>query len=570
MQKFRLLGLVFLGILIALVFSEIILGLVFHSLFLDSRYRRDDLKWMKNHVKLNKFGFRDNDVSLIKTSDSLRIYSLGDSYTFGWYINDSQFTYPNILEEKLKSEDGAAEVINASQPGFNIEASLDRFQTEGILFTPDIVTLGINIFDLTDKEFPPDESRFKIFESFRLYQLTLGNMQRDKVAQKARRELEEASQANSQQFKKATESILKLNQLVSENGGKLVLVIFPNYDPSSPNSPYKYFNFHKNLEKMANDNKVTLVDLFKKYDAVKDKKELVLNPIDAHPSIKAHQLAADELFEKLKEDFKTARSQPISQQIKKGFFGIGDSLDRLHSIISISSPEGNWSYFNRINDLGIQKNILTNLQDRQTDFMVDYLKTAKAFTHEGWIGAQIEANFLGPTKQIVVNEIIYRYKIVGIHQITAFSRKKGSLESRDLELSETSIEKRMGKINININTDESFDFYKIHFDVAVNQFDIDENTVVTAFKTEVLTNSSHEVQFNISDQNVKLPQFVANGQSSSYVWYNNRLKKARFQRKDDQVRVELSIPIEKGDVIEMPISKQLKIGEFEKPLIEYL
>lgn len=569
MQKVRLLGLIFLGILGALFFSEIILRLLYHPPFLDPRLRRDDLVWMKTNVKLNQFGYRDNDVSLIKPSDTLRIYSLGDSYTFGWYINDGNLTYPNLLEEKLKSG-GPIKVINASQPGFNLENSLDRYRTEGMLFAPDIVTLGINIFDLAEKEFAPQPNKFKIFESSRLYQLTFGNMQRDKVAQKTKRELKKASLLNSSQFKKATEIILKLNQLVLQNGGKLVLIVFPNYDPGNPNGSYEFFDYHQNLKKFTSQEKIMLVDLYQKYNTVKDKRELVLNPLDGHPSITAHRLAADELFEKLKKDFKKDRTQLVKQQIKRGFFGIGDSIEGLHSIISISSPNENWVYFDRINGLGIQKNILTDSKDRQTGFMTDYLKTAKAFTHEGWVGSQIEANFLGPTKQIVVSEKFYGFKIVGIHQIIGFSRKNGSLESRDLELLETSIEKRMGEINISVLTDESFDFYRVSFDVAVNQLDIEGNTVVAAFKTEVLTNSSLEAQFNVSDQNVKLPQFVANGQSSSYVWYNKRLKKTKLKRQDNWIRVELTIPTKEGDVIEMPISKQLKMGEFGKPQIEYL
>lgn len=573
MQKISRLGLVLLGILGAIILSETILRLFWNPSNLDPRYIRDDLEWMKNNVKLNKFGYRDNDVSLLKFPDTLRIYSLGDSYTYGWYINGSQFTYPNILEEKLKSEE-VAEVINASQPGFSLDGSLNRYQTEGILFAPDVVTLGINIFDLTEKEFPPESSKFKIFESSRLYQLTLGNIQRNKVAQKTRRELKEASQANSQQFKNTTETIIKLNKLVSENGGKLVLVIFPNYDPSSPNSPYEYFDFHKSLERLGSENSIAVVDLFKKYDSLKDKKELVLNPVDAHPSVKAHKLAADELFERLKEDFRKAKSQPVKQEIKKGFFGIGDSLDRLHSIISISSPDENWTYFNRINTLGIQKNVLTNLADRGTTFMVDYLKTAKSFTHEGWVGAQIEANFLGPKKQIAVNEKYYGFDVVGIHQITGFNRKNGSLESRDLEFPEISVEKTDGRININILTQENFDFYRIYFDVGVAQLDIDNGKIISAFKTEVVESKIYpnlsKVKLTLPESKSKLPQFVANGQSSGYVWYNGKLKKANFSKKDKVVEVEFSTMVREEALIELPSSKSLNEGEFEKPIVEYL
>ncbi len=85
-----------------------------------------------------------------------RVLALGDSYTFGWAVDDEQ-AYPFVLEQLLNEPDAegrpprAVEVINAGTPGYNTHqqaAFLDEIWDE---MRPDLVVLG---FVMNDAE-PP-------------------------------------------------------------------------------------------------------------------------------------------------------------------------------------------------------------------------------------------------------------------------------------------------------------------------------------------------------------------------------------------------------------------------------
>ena len=100
---------------------------------------------MERNVVYNTYGYRDREIQEGKNPGTFRVYSLGDSYTFGWYLPDPKQTYPKLLEKELNETQGLpAEVINAASPGFSVKEEVDRFLSEGRLFFPDLVMIGVN------------------------------------------------------------------------------------------------------------------------------------------------------------------------------------------------------------------------------------------------------------------------------------------------------------------------------------------------------------------------------------------------------------------------------------------
>ena len=247
-----------LGIIIAITLSEFVLRVFWNPQYLNNKYKRDDLSWMQNYVTLNNFGYRDKTYAIIKDKDIYRVYSLGDSYTFGWYINEAENSYPNIWENLI--QDGKVEIINASQPGFNLEDQYNRFINEGLLFAPDLVTVGINIYDLAGREFPPRLKR-NFLSDLRLYELIVNNSIRKRSNINTEGEILSAIEDDSEQIIKVKKTLDKLNQAVKSEGGELVLIVFPNYTPSNPNSEYKYRKFHEQFQRVGQDLSVKVVDL---------------------------------------------------------------------------------------------------------------------------------------------------------------------------------------------------------------------------------------------------------------------------------------------------------------------
>ena len=54
-----------------------------------------------------------------------RIFVSGDSYVFGWLVNDED-AFPSVLERKLRASGRPAEVVNLGVPGYGTRQSFDR------------------------------------------------------------------------------------------------------------------------------------------------------------------------------------------------------------------------------------------------------------------------------------------------------------------------------------------------------------------------------------------------------------------------------------------------------------
>lgn len=64
-------------------------------------------------VHINSLGFRDREYEVVKPDNAYRIFVLGDSFTFGWGVNNGE-AYPEVLERELDALYNATtfEVLN--------------------------------------------------------------------------------------------------------------------------------------------------------------------------------------------------------------------------------------------------------------------------------------------------------------------------------------------------------------------------------------------------------------------------------------------------------------------------
>lgn len=83
------------------------------------------------------------DYSIEKDPNVFRIVTLGDSITFGAYV-DTKDNYPERLEDLLNSNltcrnNKKFEVINLGVGGYDIQYAVERFKRRGIKYSPDLV-----------------------------------------------------------------------------------------------------------------------------------------------------------------------------------------------------------------------------------------------------------------------------------------------------------------------------------------------------------------------------------------------------------------------------------------------
>jgi len=94
-------------------------------------------------LKVNRFGFRGPEINKNKAPDTKRIFCVGDSTTFGHFL-DYEKTYCALLSEKLKGKLKSGkniETINAGIPGTAITEHGYFIKNKVIQFEPDIIVL---------------------------------------------------------------------------------------------------------------------------------------------------------------------------------------------------------------------------------------------------------------------------------------------------------------------------------------------------------------------------------------------------------------------------------------------
>jgi len=103
---------------------------------------------LAHRISINSLGFRGEQVALEKSPGKFRILCLGDSFTFGSYVNDED-TFPHLLEEKLRGHGIHAEVINAGVGGTTI-VDQAYFLRKALVMKPDLVLLTFSENDVDD------------------------------------------------------------------------------------------------------------------------------------------------------------------------------------------------------------------------------------------------------------------------------------------------------------------------------------------------------------------------------------------------------------------------------------
>src|SRR5262249_21767368 len=99
------------------------------------------VQFQKVTVTTNSFGMRGPEVSLVKPPDTFRLAVLGDSYAFGWGVEDDQ-VFSRVLEQKLEGRLPGGkhpQVLNFGVPGYSTFQETAQFLESGSRFSPDAV-----------------------------------------------------------------------------------------------------------------------------------------------------------------------------------------------------------------------------------------------------------------------------------------------------------------------------------------------------------------------------------------------------------------------------------------------
>jgi len=95
-------------------------------------------------LRINSFGFLGPEIQKEKRSGTLRVMTIGDSVTFGSYVEAS--SYPRVMERELNHASAGEfpkfEVVNAGVRGYNLQNVIKRIDYF-LDFKPDVITILI-------------------------------------------------------------------------------------------------------------------------------------------------------------------------------------------------------------------------------------------------------------------------------------------------------------------------------------------------------------------------------------------------------------------------------------------
>ncbi len=99
----------------------------------------------------NSLGLRGSKEYILEKQTEHRILFLGDSFTYGFGVNDDQ-TFAYLTEKRLLNDRLSVEVMNAGNSGKGTDYELRFFQVLGHKYKPDLVILCFCANDFVDNE----------------------------------------------------------------------------------------------------------------------------------------------------------------------------------------------------------------------------------------------------------------------------------------------------------------------------------------------------------------------------------------------------------------------------------
>ena len=239
------------------------------------------------------------DASADGAPSGPRVVALGDSYTFGWGVDD-EHTYPAQLARLLRGTSGLenVSVLNAGVPGFNTMQEASYLASRWDELRPDLVVLGFVMNDAEPPRIAPRDpgERFGEASLWLWEELLLRTEQTDGwITSRAQRQRSYLLQfqPDTPESTVCRRSLEAIAARCAENSVPLLLFIMPDMTvlPKNPGDEYRFEEIHRVALAWGEELGLPTVDLLPLFEGA-DRAAMQV-PGDGHPSAIALGMRAE-------------------------------------------------------------------------------------------------------------------------------------------------------------------------------------------------------------------------------------------------------------------------------------
>lgn len=258
-----------------------------------------DPSWSKlyhGEYRINGDSLReDNDYSINKGDDIFRIITLGDSWTYGLFV-EGKDTWPEFIERKLNDNlqckgNYKYEVINLGFPGYDIQYGVERYRLRGQKYDPDLVLWLLKDDDFLEMRERTSEKEEQLIremkESGEYDALVKEGVPYPQAEKMYMFSLDLTDELGIDAFLEKQE--VYFDEIFDYYDNKLVVMNLYIKDP-------KMLSI---LSKKEKSGQITVLSEFSNVTKIPDASFI---PDDYHPTAKGHEVLAEELFNQLYEN----------------------------------------------------------------------------------------------------------------------------------------------------------------------------------------------------------------------------------------------------------------------------
>lgn len=254
--------------------------------------------WLKNNVSyvINADGLHESiDYPITKKQDVFRIITLGDSFTFGMFV-DTKNNWTEILENYLNTNFNCKnyknfEVLNLGIGGYDIQYSLERFKMRGQKYDADLI-----IWFLKNDDFEEINEIMRRKEQEYIREMKKTGEYEKKIEEgKPYPFVEYIRRDMSDYIEKVGSDVVfneqkdYINEFMNIYKNKKLFITFPS-------THRKYRKYLSELQySNSNNNYLEITDLFD----VKRNSNLTFYPHDFHPTAEGHEVIAEDIYQYL-------------------------------------------------------------------------------------------------------------------------------------------------------------------------------------------------------------------------------------------------------------------------------